>query len=127
MYFAEKGHRDRFLTIIKEMRKIYDGKVDEEYGACLYILTSDPGFWEQTKAYVQGPPDTRIFMKKLIHEQYLSHGYDALMRLASNLFDGGQHVDPIVLIDTLDENNWQIAQTAMRIRRRMLPIEDFQD
>src|SRR5579862_3144468 len=116
MYWKSAAHKQRFLTIMQQIGKIFDGKVDPEYGAALYILTSDAATWEQASRYTQR---NAIDIETLLKEVDFSHGYEVLLKLAANLFnelnEAGQQVRPVDLM-ILDEDNFSVALTALQIR-----------
>jgi hypothetical protein len=122
MYFADKGHRERFAAALQQIGRVYDdGKVDQEYGAALYILTADEGFWNDVKQYVKR---NEIDMEALEEQHYLSSGYFVLIRVAWNLFHGMHRIDLTDLM-LLDENNFQIALAAIQIRRHMWRLAEL--
>jgi len=124
MYWKSAAHKQRFLTIMQQIGKIFDGKVDPEYGAALYILTSDAATWEQASRYTQR---NAIDIETLLKEVDFSHGYEVLLKLAANLFnelnEAGQQVRPVDLM-ILDEDNFSVALTALQIRYYSLRVDD---
>jgi hypothetical protein len=120
IYFKSVEHEGRFLTIMQQLGKMYHGKLDQEYGAALYILTADEGIWQRVQSYV-GRDGIDIPM--MLQEVDLSGGYSVLVQLAGNLFNSEQHLEPIEL-KRLDDNNFRVALTALQIRRASLPVEE---
>lgn len=122
IFFTSAGHRERFLAALEKTGAVYDGnKIDQEYGAALYILTADLGIWEQVEAYVGR---SRIFIPDMLENVDLSGGFAVLVQLAGNLFNGQTHTEPIELM-RLDETNFRVALTALEIRRAHLWLSDF--
>lgn len=114
MFFKSTGHKERFLTAIESIGKIYDnGKIDQEYGAALYILTSEHFLWQQAQMYVSRHG---ISIETLLKEVDLSGGYSVLVKWAGNLFNGHVHIDPVELM-RLDNSNYKVALAALEIRR----------
>ncbi len=116
IFFKSEAHRARFLTAIKQFGKVYDGKVDPEYGAAFYVLTSDESTWNQAKGYVSSHG---INFDNLLQEVDLGgSGYTALIKLAGNLFnDGYTAANPVDLMG-LDNQNFEVALNAFRVRRK---------
>lgn len=52
IFFKSAAHRERFLQAIQQAGKVYGGKIDTEYGAAYYILTSEGGMWERASDYI---------------------------------------------------------------------------
>jgi hypothetical protein len=121
IFFKSPDHKQRFLTAMQHIGKVYDGKLDQEYGAALYILTADAGIWKSAQTYVERHA---IDIEAMLAEIDLSHGYAVLVNLAGNLFNGEQHLEALELM-RLDENNFSVALTAIRIRRAGLQVQDF--
>ena len=113
VFFKSPGHKQRFLTAMQQIGKIDRGRLDQEYGAALYILTADTGIWKSARAYVQRHA---IDIEAMLVEIDVSHGYAVLVKLAGNLFNSEQHIDPVEFM-RLDESNFQVALTALQIRR----------
>jgi hypothetical protein len=124
MYWKSATHKQRFLAIMQQIGKVFDGRVDPEYGAALYILTSDASMWEQASKYVER---NAIRIEDLLSEVDFSHGYEVLIKLAANLFnelnEAGQQVRPVDLM-ILDEENFQVALAALQIRYSSLRVDD---
>ncbi len=121
--FKSENHRQRFLVAIQQTGKIYEGHINEEYGAALYILTSNSGTWERAKSYVGRDG---IKFDELIANEHWSGGYLALIQLAGNLFNAGYtQASPVDFVTSLDEQNFQVAMTALQIRRRSWHLGNF--
>ncbi|SRR5579875_57100 len=125
LFFKSAAHKQRFLTIMQQIDKVFDGRMDPEYGAALYILTSDAAMWEQASKYVER---NAIQIEDLLNEIHFSHGYQVLIQLAANLFnelnEAGRQVRPVDLM-ILDEDNFQVALTALQLRYGSLRVEDL--
>jgi hypothetical protein len=119
--FTSEAHKARFLTAIQEIDKVYAGRLDPEYGAALYILTSSSGTWEKASSYVSR---YRIDFEEMFNEVDFSGGYSVLIKLASNLFNGNTHIDPLEFL-RLDDHNFDLALNAIKIRRYGLKVDDF--
>ncbi len=120
MFFKSTEHKERLLTVIQEIGKVYSGKLDQEYAAALYILTADMDTWEQASNYVaRGGID----IPALLEKGSFSGGYSVLIQLAGNLFNSQVHLDPVELY-RLDDNNFQVALTALQLRRYSHPLDE---
>lgn len=111
--FNNQQHLDRFTSAVQSIHKIYDGdKIDFEYGAALYILTSADWLIESASKYMS---NRGIRFDLILKNVHLSGGYTVLVEFAANLFGHDIHVDPIELM-RLDENNFTIAKIALDFR-----------
>src|SRR2546430_15759127 len=99
MFFKSAEHKQRFLTAIQQTGKIYNGKLDEEYAAAMYILTADTHTWSNAQSYVDREG---IDLEAMLKEVHFSHGYEVLIKLAGNLFNSHLHIDPVEFM-ILDE------------------------
>lgn len=113
IFFKSPEHKQRFVTTMQQIGKIYDGKLDPEYGAAVYILTADLSTWNKANSYVSCEG---IDIPALLEETYFSGGYSVLIRLAGNLFNSQIHIEPIDLL-RLDEGNFNVALTSLKLRR----------
>jgi len=120
VFFKSPEHRLRWLVALQTMGKVYDGKIDQEYGAALYVLTADLDTWQQAQTYVRREG---IDFEALLAEGEFSGGYSVLIKWASNLFNGNTHVDPVELM-RLDDSNFLVALTALQLRRTSLPVSE---
>lgn len=121
LYYTSPEHKQRWLSIMQELGRVYGGKLNEEYGAALYILTSSTATWEKARSYVD---DEGIDFSALLAEVDFSAAYQVLLFWAWNLFNGGKHIGPVEL-QRLDEGNFTVALNALLIRRRPLPISEL--
>lgn len=114
MFFKSPAHRGRFLSIIGQIGKIdqISGRIDPEYGAALYILTSDSLTWESAQGYIDADG---IDFRRMRQGLHLSHGHDILLRLAGNLFNSCFRVSPVEFV-ILDIENFNLMQEALRTR-----------
>jgi hypothetical protein len=121
--FTSLEHKQRFVQVIQDLGKVYNGKLDPEYAAALYILTSHTGTWNKAQQYVD-KKGHGIDFPTMIEDRDWSGGYGVLIKWASNLFNGETHIDPLELL-RLDEANFGLALTALWIRRHSLQISDL--
>lgn len=122
IFFKGKEHKNRFVGAMIQIGKVYSGKFDPEYGAAIYILTADVSTWNKASDYVSRGG---IDFEALLKEVDWSGGYQVLIQWAANLFnEHAAHIDPVELM-RLDENNFQVAISALQIRRHSLEVDDF--
>lgn len=121
MFFKSTEHMERFLDVIEGIGQVHNGQIDLEYGAAVYILTADLEIWGKSKQYIDAEG---IAFGELLADTDFSGGYTILVKLAGNLFNNGQHLDPLDLIG-LDEDNFKAALTAMQLRRYQTHLEDI--
>lgn len=121
LVFGTPAHKARFLSAIQGIGKVYEeGQLDPEYAAALFILTSATGTWHKTQSYVSR---NGIDIETMLEEVDFSGGHLILVNLAGNLFNGHIHIDPLEFV-RLDENNFDLALTAIKIRRYGLRLSD---
>jgi Family of unknown function (DUF6075) len=114
IFFKSANHKARFTNAMHEFGKVYDGgKFDPEYAAAFYILTADQSTWSKSYGYVSRHG---IQIDEMLEEVDFSSGQVVLLQLAGNLFNGTQHIDPLEFL-RLDHGNFNVALTAMLIRR----------
>ncbi len=121
IFFTSPEHKQRFLTAMLSIGKVYAGKLDPEYASALYILTSGSGTWQKAESYVDRDG---IDFETLFAEVDFSGAYSALIRLAGNLFNSATLCNPVDLYG-LDERNFTVALNALQIRRVNLPIDEL--
>jgi hypothetical protein len=121
IFFKSPEHKQRFVTAMQQLGKIYDGKLDLEYAAALYILAADLATWQKAQVYVD---HDGIDIPTLLQEVHFSGGYSVLVQLAGNLFNSQTRIDPVELM-RLDDNNFKVALTSLQLRRYCAHIDDF--
>ena len=131
-YFSSPEHLERFKSVLEAIGKTwidrYDHnavKVQEEYACAVYVLTSSLGTWERASSYVSSGG---IQFPELLEEVHWSGGYLNLLRWAANLFNERfANQNPIDISCSLDERNFQVAITALIIRRKSWPLQYILD
>jgi hypothetical protein len=113
IFYVSPAHKARFLGMMQRIGKVYNEKLDPEYAAALYILTARSGRWAKAQDYVSSD---RIEIQSLLEDVDFGSGDTILVKLAGNLFNGEQHIDPLEFL-RLDEENFQVAMTAIKLRR----------
>ena len=113
VFYVSPAHKARFLGMMQHIGKVYDVQLDPEYAAALYILTARSARWAKTQDYVS---NDRIEIQSLLEEVDFGSGDTILVKLAENLFNGEQHIDPLEFL-RLDEENFHVAMTAIKLRR----------
>jgi hypothetical protein len=120
MFFKSAQHKAGFITAMQGIGKVYDGKIDPEYGAALYILLADEDTWNQASNYVSR---SGIDFETMFKREHFSGGYSVLIHLAGNLFNDRIPCNAVELM-LLDESNFQVALTAIQLRRHSHHIDD---
>lgn len=113
--FNNQKHLDRFLAAIQRISKIYEGdKIDCYYGSALYILADDEWTMKKAERYISRHG---IRFEDMLKEVDFSGAYSVVIRLAfaCNIFNGNMDVD-FEQFMRLDENNFQLALTALQFR-----------
>lgn len=124
MFYKSPDHQHRLITIIEQINKHDNGRIDPEYGAALYILTADPGTWKKAQEYVSA---SGINFSQMLEEMDFSGGYLVLIQWAANLFNSfAAHIDPVELM-RLDDTNFELAISALRVRRGGLTLKSIAD
>jgi hypothetical protein len=117
-FFKSQQHHDRFVQIVYELGKTWPEQnhtFDPAYASALYILTANRSQWE----YVQGFVDKwGIGFEELLGNiDQWSTSEKLLIRWAANLFHP-EHVGVAPAdLSCLDEDNFKIALTALKLRR----------
>ncbi len=119
IFFTSEEHRHRFVEMIQQLSKAYHGKYDPEYASALYILTADLWTWQAISDYVSRDG---IDIEAILENIHLSSGYTTLIKLAGNLFNGNQDINPVEFL-RLDESNFLLAINALLVRRHGFAVE----
>lgn len=121
MFFKSQEHMERFLNTLEDLNKTYNGILDNEYSAAVYILTADKEIWSKSKQYIS---HDGLKFDQMLEKEDFSSSYNRLVRLACNLFNGYMHIDPLDLIG-LDEDNFKLAIAAIELRQYKTHAEDI--
>lgn len=123
IYFKSEDHKSRLLAAMQDMGKIWEnGRLNSEYAATLYILTADQSTWLKVHDYIEGD---EIRFKEIFEEVDFGGGYSVLIHLAAHLFNSQFHIEPIEFL-RLDPYNFEVAMSAVRIRRDGLHVSVLQ-
>lgn len=123
LFFTSSAHKQRWLATMQRLGKIDRGKVDPEYASALYILTADVGMWHVAQKHVAR---TGIDINVLLATVGLSSGESIMVKLAGNLLNGNQSINPVAFT-RLDEHNFRLALDAISLRYYGGRVEDFQE
>jgi hypothetical protein len=119
IFFTSTQHKERFVSTMQRLGKIYDDTFDPEYAAAIYILTSALSTSEKSSEYMSRHG---IDFDTLLQDVDFSGSYSVLIELAGNLFNGQRHVDPLEFL-RLDSSNFTVAITALLLRRNGYRVE----
>lgn len=123
IYYKSPSHKTRLLDAMQALGKVDGGVLDPEYASALYILTADAGIWNRARGYIS---NRGIAIEEMLKREDFSGGYEVLVKLAGNLFNGNEHIDPLEFL-RLDESNFLLALSAIMIRRHGLRLEDLRE
>ena len=115
-FFHDEAHRQNVLHCLRKKNRIYpDGKADNYYLSALYILLSTKNdLYKKTRRFIDGEG---IDFGKMLSTQDFPSSEKKLIKLAANLFNTSMEVSPSELINTLDDENFQMALQAIFLRR----------
>lgn len=123
IFFKSPEHKTRFVEVMRRIKRIYNGaRYDAEYGAAVYIFTSDDNMWSKAEQYVT---HDRIDIEEMLEKQDWSGGYRRLVKLAGSLFNGDIQVDISDVINSLDEDNFKVMISSILIRRHGLRVDNL--
>lgn len=110
-------HEQRYTAALEAYRFQRRGvKPDRYWSALLLIATATGGLWEKVQPYLEIAKGN-AWIGRLREEVDLSGGERRLIELAHNLFSCEGAVDVSDLINTLDDDMWQVAVAAVKVRR----------
>ena len=110
------AHAARYEMALIEYQQARRIEADRNWRCLLYLCTAPPSLWEKVRAYLD-LPHGEAHLQELVSQEYLSGGERRLMSLARNLFSCEGAVDVSDLINTLDDDMWQVAVAAVKVRR----------
>lgn len=123
LFFTEPEHKQRWLTAMQQIGKVYDGKIDPEYGAALYLLTADEIRWHVAERFVA---HTGIDVDSILFVASFSSGEVIMVKLAGNLLNGNESISPREFT-RLSEYNFRLALDAIKLRFYGGRAEDFEE
>lgn len=124
IYFKTEGHKQRLVQALQEMDITPErGRYNSEFAAPLYILTADQSTWLKVRDYIEGDS---IRFRAILDEVDFGGGYSVLINLAAHLFNSSFHVEPIEFL-RLDPYNFEVAMSALRIRRDGLYVSELHE
>lgn len=123
-FFHDEAHRQNVLHCLRKKNRIYpDGKADNYYLSALYILLSTKNdLYKKTRRFIDGEG---IYFEKMLSTQDFPSSEKKLIKLAANLFNTSMEVSPSELINTLDDENFQMALQAIFLRRTGCHVRDL--
>ncbi len=120
IFFKSVPHKERFERIMREIDKIDGTTFDREYASLVYLLTAHIGIWERAEEYVSS---SGIRVPDMLEEVHFSSGEVTLIQWGGNLFNETMvNCNPVELM-RLDEVNFQLATTALLLRRHGYQVE----
>lgn len=112
MIYRDDEHSNRFHEQFNKL----NGHLQEDsyYLSALYIITSTEKLFQKVSPYFH--IEEGFQAEEMFANEEFSHVELVLAKLAGHLFKNNYHVTPLDLIE-LDEKNYQIAMSAMYIRK----------
>ena len=121
IFFKSSRHKERFEHVMREIDKIDGTTFDREYASLVYLLTAHLGIWDRAEEYVSS---SGIRVPDLLDEVHFSSGEATLIKWGGNLFNENMvNCNPVDLMG-LDEVNFQLAVTALLLRRHGYQLEE---
>lgn len=122
--FHDESHRQNVLHCLWKNNRIYpDGKADSYYLPALYLLLSTKNdLYKKTRRYID---KDGIDFETMLSAHDFPSSERKLIKLAANLFNGSMEVSPTELINTLDDENFQLALQAILFKRTGCHIRDL--
>lgn len=112
MIYKDDEHSSRFL---EQLNQLYEHQQkDVYYQSAIYIMTSEEKLFKKVSAYFD--IDGGFQAEEMFAREDFSHAELVLAKLTGHLFNNNYQVTPLDLIE-LDEENYQIAMSAIYIRK----------
>lgn len=116
MFFYNEDHRQNVVNCLRHENRVYpDGKADSYYLPAFYLLLSTKNdLYKKTRRFIDRDG---IDFEEMLSTQDFASSERKLIKLAANLFNGSMEVSPSELIDTMDDENFQMALQAIFFKR----------
>lgn len=125
IHFTSSRHKEVFLSTMLTLEKIdrRSGKVDPEYGAALYILSSDEYLWDRSRPHIRSDG---IAFNAILKTKF-SYSEKNLVRLACNLLNNYKKVSPVEVTrdGVISDESFEMVLEAYRIRHYSHYITDI--
>lgn len=122
LYYVDQEHKKNLKSLIEKTNKIYsDGIVDNYYLVAYYVLCSSAEMRAKALKYIN--QDGIDFDG--IRQQDFSSGYKILLDLAEELFNHGANASVSNITDRLDEDNFNLAIQAIKLKRESIKFTDL--
>ena len=122
--FHDEAHRQNVLRCLWKKNRIDTfGRADNYYLPALYILLSTKNdLYKKTRRFIDGEG---IDFEKMLSTQDFPSSEKKLIKLAANLFNISMEVSPSELINTLDDEDFQMALQAISFKRIGCHVRDL--
>jgi len=112
--FLNQEHQAKFQELRVEMSEEY--RTNKEYLSVVFIMAGDKELFNKIHPYFDRK--SGLFSSDdMFQEQDFSSGIKVLAKLAVHLFNNNETVNPLDMIDSLDDQRLHLAINAILLRR----------
>ncbi len=117
--YLSREHKQDFLENRRNIPEYY--RFNKEFLSVLYLISGNEELKQKIEPYFNG--SSGMFdTEKMFEEQDFSAGLSVLAKLAVNLFNANEKINPLQLM-ILDDENFELAMNAIILRRQGISTE----
>lgn len=117
--YLSREHKQDFLENRRNIPEYY--RFNKEFLSVLYLISGNEELKQKVEPYFNG--NSGMFdTEKMFEEQDFSAGLSILAKLAVNLFNANEKINPLQLM-ILDDENFELAMNAIILRRQGISTE----
>lgn len=117
--YLSREHKQDFLENRRNIPEYY--RFNKEFLSVLYLISGNEELKQKVEPYFNG--NSGMFdTEKMFEEQDFSAGLSVLAKLAVNLFNANEKINPLQLM-ILDDENFELAMNAIILRRQGISTE----
>lgn len=117
--YLSREHKQDFLENRRNIPEYY--RFNKEFLSVLYLISGNEELKQKIEPYFNG--NSGMFdTEKMFEEQDFSAGLSVLAKLAVNLFNANEKINPLQLM-ILDDENFELAMNAIILRRQGISTE----
>lgn len=117
--YLSREHKQDFLENRRNIPEYY--RFNKEFLSVLYLISGNEELKQKIEPYFNG--SSGMFdTEKMFEEQDFSAGLSILAKLAVNLFNANEKINPLQLM-ILDDENFELAMNAIILRRQGISTE----
>ncbi|MCY7780157.1 DUF6075 family protein [Bacillus haynesii] len=117
--YLSREHKQDFLEMRRNMPEYY--RFNKEFLSVLYLISGNEELKQKVEPYFNG--NSGMFdTEKMFEEQDFSAELSILAKLAVNLFNANEKINPLQLM-ILDDKNFELAMNAIILRRQGISTE----